>query len=62
MLGTAIRGAQSIGLHLCPRGNFQIPANEKVESDIRKRAWYGCVYFDRYCKLIAGLNVVVFSP
>src|ERR1700738_967400 len=41
ILAVAIRGAQSIGLHTPPR------EGTPLEKELRKRAWYGCVYLDR---------------
>jgi hypothetical protein len=42
ILAVAIRGAQSIGLHTTPRDG------SPLEKELKKRAWYGCVYLDRY--------------
>src|SRR5436190_20215595 len=41
ILAVVIPGAQSIGLHTCPRDGTPL------EKELRKRAWYGCVYLDR---------------
>jgi hypothetical protein len=50
VLGNAIRGAQSIGLHITPKNGTPL------EQELKKRVWYGCVYLDRLARPISLAN------
>lgn len=50
-IGSAIRMAQSLGLHLS-NAIKKVPGSREVE--IARRVWHGCVYMDRY--VYASLN------
>lgn len=50
VLGNAIRGAQSIGLHMTPK------SGTPLEQELKKRVWYGCVYLDRSVRRVSLAN------
>lgn len=52
--GLAISAAFQLGLH-SPEANRRFPP---LESEIRKRTWYGCILLDRYFSIRVDVQTI----
>ncbi|KAH6994962.1 fungal-specific transcription factor domain-containing protein [Ilyonectria destructans] len=62
IVGLAIRVAQGIGLHHEKRGYAQGGRQQRVDqvdTEMRKRAWTGCVFLDRVLSLAYGRPLMI---
>ncbi|KAH7141321.1 fungal-specific transcription factor domain-containing protein [Dactylonectria estremocensis] len=58
IVGLAIRVAQGIGLHHEPRGRGRQPVDQ-LDTEMRRRAWTGCVFLDRVLALAYGRPLMI---
>ncbi|KAE8379700.1 fungal-specific transcription factor domain-containing protein [Aspergillus bertholletiae] len=63
MVGLAIRTAQGIGLHHepehCDQGCCSKMALSQLETEMRRRAWSGCILLDRVCSMTFGRPLMI---
>ncbi|KAE8332314.1 fungal-specific transcription factor domain-containing protein [Aspergillus sergii] len=63
MVGLAIRTAQGIGLHhepeYCDQGCCSKTKLSELETEMRRRAWTGCILLDRVCSMTFGRPLMI---